>query len=248
MVMSLLRSFLLFYFSFNELTTAAEAILWVNTGEKFTMKCSTTLKDQEGMYLYVGLDRDREVLYYYQRDSKLTPRKRYWDRVKTEGPVDQLTITISNLTIEDTGVYWCVYTKFNEATYENDINQGRGSTLVVVNGRYDALQLPCSTATAVTLTPFHPVNEKPCPSGVESIIIIIIITSILTTLICAIIFLVWVAPLVKRCCNQGGYTAQVFPDSVYEDMARNRIYPPGTQQVESYPYSVSTKGGSRTTV
>ena len=56
-----------------------EAILWVNTGEKFTMKCSTTLKDQEGMYLYVGLDRDREVLYYYQRDSKLTPRKRYWD-------------------------------------------------------------------------------------------------------------------------------------------------------------------------
>ncbi|XP_029537797.1 uncharacterized protein LOC115142455 isoform X2 [Oncorhynchus nerka] len=226
-MMSLLRSLLLFYFSFNELTTAAEAILWVKTGEKFTMKCSTTLKDQEGMYLYVGLDRDREVLYYYQRDSKLSPRKRYWDRVKTEGPVDQLTITVSNLTIEDTGVYWCVYTKFNETTYENDINQGRGSTLVVVNAK-----------------------KKPCPSGVEShqIIIIVIITSILTTVICAFIFLVWFAPPVKRCCNQGGYTPQVFPDSVYEDMARNHIYPPGTQQVESYPYSVSTKGGSRTTV
>ncbi|XP_020341708.1 uncharacterized protein LOC116374879 isoform X2 [Oncorhynchus kisutch] len=245
MVMSLLRSLLLFYFSFNELTTAAD-ILWVKTGEKVTMMCSTTLKDQDGMYLYVGLDRDREVLYYYQRDSKLTPRKRYWDRVKTEGPMDQLTITISNLTTEDTGVYWCVYTKFNEATYENYINQGRGSTLVVVNGRYDALQLPCPTATAVTLTTFHPANEKPCPSGVESIIIII--TIILTTLICAFIFLVWVAPLVKRCCNRRGYTPQVFPDSVYEDMARNHIYPPGTQQVESYPYSVSTKGGSRTTV
>jgi hypothetical protein len=52
------------------------------------MKCSTTLNYQEGMYLYVGLDRDREVLYYYQRDSKLSPRKRYWDRVKTEGPTD----------------------------------------------------------------------------------------------------------------------------------------------------------------
>ncbi|XP_042159278.1 uncharacterized protein LOC112264167 isoform X3 [Oncorhynchus tshawytscha] len=245
-MMSLLRSLLLIYFSFNELTTAAEDILWVKTGEKFTMKCSTTLKDQEGMYLYVGLDRDREVLYYYQHDSKLTPRKRYWDRVKTEGPVDQLTITVSNLTIEDTGVYWCVYTKFNKATYENDINQGRGSTLVVVND--DALQLPCPTATAVTLTPFHSANKKPCPSGVESIIIIIIITSILTTLICAVIFLVWFAPLVKRCCNQGGYTPQVFPDSVYEDMARNHIYPSGTQQVESYLYSVSTKGGSRTTV
>ncbi|XP_020341788.1 uncharacterized protein LOC116374879 isoform X3 [Oncorhynchus kisutch] len=244
MVMSLLRSLLLFYFSFNELTTAAEDILWVKTGEKVTMMCSTTLKDQDGMYLYVGLDRDREVLYYYQRDSKLTPRKRYWDRVKTEGPMDQLTITISNLTTEDTGVYWCVYTKFNEATYENYINQGRGSTLVVVND--DALQLPCPTATAVTLTTFHPANEKPCPSGVESIIIII--TIILTTLICAFIFLVWVAPLVKRCCNRRGYTPQVFPDSVYEDMARNHIYPPGTQQVESYPYSVSTKGGSRTTV
>ncbi|XP_071245225.1 uncharacterized protein [Salvelinus alpinus] len=219
MVMSLLRSLLLFYFSFNELTTAAEAILWVKTEEKFTMKCSTTLKDQEGMYLYVGLDRDMEVLYYHQNSSKLTPRKRYWDRVKTEGPVDQLTITISNLTIEDTGVYWCVYTKFNEAMYENDINQGRGSTLVVVND-----------------------NEKPCPSGVVNIIII----SILTILLC-VIFLIWVVSRVKRCFNQGGYTPQVFPDSVYEDMAKNQMYPPDTQQVESYPYSVSTKGGSRTT-
>ncbi|XP_029545125.1 uncharacterized protein LOC115147187 [Salmo trutta] len=243
MVMSLLRSFLLFYFSFNKLTTAAEAILWVKTGEKFTMKCSTTLKDQDGMYLYVGLDRDREVLYYYQRDSKLTPRRPYWDRVKTEGPVDQLTITVSNLTIEDTGVYWCVYTKFNGTTYENYINQGRGSNLVVVKD--DALQLPCPTAIAVTLTPFHPANEKSCPSGAENIIII---TSILTTLMCAVILFAWVAPWVKRCCNQGGYTPQAFPDSVYEDMARNPIYPPDTQQVESYSYSVSTKGGSRATV
>ncbi|XP_052346341.1 uncharacterized protein LOC118364832 isoform X4 [Oncorhynchus keta] len=92
-------------FSLSTSTTETEAILWVKTGEKFTMKCSTTLKDQDGMYLYVGLDRDREVLYYHQHDSKLTTRIGYWNRVKTEGPVDQLTITVSNLTIEDTGVY-----------------------------------------------------------------------------------------------------------------------------------------------
>lgn len=67
---------------------------------------------------------------------------------------------------------------------------------LVMSSIDDALQLPCSTATAVTLTPFHPANEKPCPSGVESIIIIII-TSILTILMCAVIFLVWVAPLVS---------------------------------------------------
>nr|XP_029480232.1 uncharacterized protein LOC115103539 isoform X2 [Oncorhynchus nerka] len=230
MVMSLLKCFL-FFFSFNELTTAAKAIVWVKTGEKFTMKCSTTLKDQDGMYLYVGLDRDREVLYYHQRDSKLTPRKGYWNRVKTEGPVDQLTITISNLTIEDTGVYCCVYTTFNEATYENDINQGNVSTLVVVN------------ATAVTLTPFHPANEKPCPSGVVNIITI---TSLLTILMCAVIFLIWLPPQVKRCRKQGGSTPQVIPESVYEAMARNHTCPPDTQ-VESYLYAVSSKGGSRTT-
>ncbi|XP_029480231.2 uncharacterized protein LOC115103539 isoform X1 [Oncorhynchus nerka] len=240
MVMSLLKCFL-FFFSFNELTTAAEAIVWVKTGEKFTMKCSTTLKDQDGMYLYVGLDRDREVLYYHQRDSKLTPRKGYWNRVKTEGPVDQLTITISNLTIEDTGVYCCVYTTFNEATYENDINQGNVSTLVVVND--DVLQLPCPTATAVTLTPFHPANEKPCPSGVVNIITI---TSLLTILMCAVIFLIWLPPQVKRCRKQGGSTPQVIPESVYEAMARNHTCPPDTQ-VESYLYAVSSKGGSRTT-
>ncbi|XP_029480230.2 uncharacterized protein LOC115103538 isoform X2 [Oncorhynchus nerka] len=216
-------------FSLSTSTTATEAILWVKTGEKFTMKCSTTLKDQDGMYLYVGLDRDREVLFYHQRDSKLTLRKGYWDRVKTEGPVDQLTITVSNLTIEDTGVYWCVYTNVNKSTFNNFIIQGKGSTLVVVN------------ATAVTLTPFHPANEKPCPSGVVNIIII----SILTILLC-VIFLIWVAPLVKRCRNQGGSTPQVIPDSVYEDMTRNHTSLPDTQ-VESYPYSVSSKGGSRTT-
>nr|XP_029480230.1 uncharacterized protein LOC115103538 isoform X2 [Oncorhynchus nerka] len=216
-------------FSLSTSTTATEAILWVKTGEKFTMKCSTTLKDQDGMYLYVGLDRDREVLFYHRRDSKLTLRKGYWDRVKTEGPVDQLTITVSNLTIEDTGVYWCVYTNVNKSTFNNFIIQGKGSTLVVVN------------ATAVTLTPFHPANEKPCPSGVVNIIII----SILTILLC-VIFLIWVAPLVKRCRNQGGSTPQVIPDSVYEDMTRNHTSLPDTQ-VESYPYSVSSKGGSRTT-
>ncbi|CAB1344675.1 unnamed protein product, partial [Coregonus sp. 'balchen'] len=108
--------------------TITETILRVNTGAQFTMNCSTTLKDQDGMYLYVGLDKDIEELYYHQHDSKM---KGYWDRVKTEGPVDQLTITVNNLTIEDTGVYWCVYTKLNKATFENDIKQGRGSTLVV---------------------------------------------------------------------------------------------------------------------
>eukprot|EP00063_Salmo_salar_P055864 XP_014030699.1 PREDICTED: V-set and immunoglobulin domain-containing protein 1-like isoform X1 [Salmo salar] len=221
---------LLIGFSLSTSTTAAEAILWVKTGEKFTMKCSTTLKDQDGMYLYVGLDRDREVLYYYQHDSKLTSRKGYWDRVTTEGPVDQLTITVSNLTIEDTGVYWCVYTKVNKSTFNNFSTQGKGSTLVVVND--DAPQLPCPTATAVTLTPFHLANEKLCPSGVVNIIIIIIITSLLTILLCAVIFLIWVAPRVKRCCNQGGSTPQVFPESVYEDMARKHTYPPDTQ-VES---------------
>ncbi|CAB1344671.1 unnamed protein product [Coregonus sp. 'balchen'] len=200
-------------------TKGGQTILWVNTGAQFTMNCSTTLKDQDGMYLYVGLDRDREVLYYHQRDSKMTARKGYWDRVKTEGPMDQLTITIINLTIEDTGVYWCVYKKVNKSTFEN---------------------LPCPTATAVTLTPFHPADEKPCLSGWVNIIII---TSILTILLCAVIFLIWVAPQVKRCCNQGGYTPQVFPDSIYVDMRKNRFPPPATQQVESDPYSVSTKGG-----
>ncbi|KAK6300477.1 hypothetical protein J4Q44_G00285750 [Coregonus suidteri] len=192
------------------------------------MNCSTTLKDQDGMYLYVGLDRDREVLYYHQRDSKMTTRKGYWDRVKTEGPMDQLTITIINLTIEDTGVY-CILIRFPH---------------LVLSSIDIALQLPCPTATAVTLTPFHPADEKPCLSGWVNIIII---TSILTILLCAVIFLIWVAPQVKRCCNQGGYTPQVFPDSIYVDMRKNRFPPPATQQVESDPYSVSTKGGRRTT-
>ncbi|XP_052346340.1 uncharacterized protein LOC118364832 isoform X2 [Oncorhynchus keta] len=228
-------------FSLSTSTTETEAILWVKTGEKFTMKCSTTLKDQDGMYLYVGLDRDREVLYYHQHDSKLTTRIGYWNRVKTEGPVDQLTITVSNLTIEDTGVYWCVYTNVNKSTFNNCIIQGKGSTLVVVND--DVLQLPCPTATAVTLAPFHPANEKPCPSGVVNIITI---TCLLTILMCAVIFLIWLPPQVKRCRNQGGSTPQVIPVSVYEDMARNHTCPPDTQ-VESNLYSVSSKGGSRTT-
>ncbi|CAB1344678.1 unnamed protein product, partial [Coregonus sp. 'balchen'] len=127
----------------------------------------------------------------------------------------------------------------NKSTFENVINQARGSTLVVVND--NALQLPCPTATAVTLTPFHSADEKPCLSGWVNIIIII--TSILTILLCAVIFVIWVSPQVKR----GGYTPQVFPDSVYVDMGKNRFPPPATQQVESDPYSVSTKGGRRTT-
>lgn len=65
------------------------------------------------MYLYHDFSKKAEVLYYHliNADEKITPRQRYKNRIEKKGSLKNHTITISNLTLKDSGLYSCVYKK-----------------------------------------------------------------------------------------------------------------------------------------
>lgn len=89
-------------------------------GESVTLECSSagcprSIEKHSGMTLYWEYEERGEVLYYHTSPGsadKVTPRKGYENRVQTNGSLKNLTVTISSLTVNDTGFYRCVYTKF----------------------------------------------------------------------------------------------------------------------------------------
>lgn len=108
--------FLVFFFFFALGNTAR-----VKAGGSVTIECSTAgcctcASDFTGMFLYKDLERRDEVLYYHRPSnksgSKLSPRKRFQNRVQTQGSFMKHNIIISNLSENDSGVYTCVYHKF----------------------------------------------------------------------------------------------------------------------------------------
>ncbi|XP_053274918.1 V-set and immunoglobulin domain-containing protein 1 isoform X2 [Pleuronectes platessa] len=95
-----------------------DVLLLRKPGENVTLQCSfaecvSSIDGCVGMYLYHGLNPEKEVLYYHYSE-KVTPRKRYSQRVEKNGSLGNHTLTISNLVAEDSGLYRCDYKRTTE--------------------------------------------------------------------------------------------------------------------------------------
>lgn len=87
-------------------------------GENVALECSSagcpsSIDGYVGMYLYYDFREQEAVLYYHLKDGyeKISPRPRYKNRIQKNGSLKNHTITISNLTLNDSGLYSCVYKK-----------------------------------------------------------------------------------------------------------------------------------------
>lgn len=84
-------------------------------GESVILKCSSDIcaKSNDGhvgMYLYHNFTKKKEVYYYYNHDgSKISARRGYAGRISISGTVMSHNITITNLTVDDSGIYTCAY-------------------------------------------------------------------------------------------------------------------------------------------
>ncbi|XP_073325131.1 uncharacterized protein [Pagrus major] len=109
-----------------------DTAVYRRVGESVTLKCSSEgcpscVEESISMYLYQqeykGVE---EVLYYDGRNDNISPRHRFISRIETTGSLMNHTITISSLTMEDTGFYRCVYMNKND-----DRVKCKGYTLIV---------------------------------------------------------------------------------------------------------------------
>ncbi|XP_036794861.1 uncharacterized protein LOC110486896 isoform X1 [Oncorhynchus mykiss] len=100
-------------------------------GDTMTIHCSTSLPDQENLGVYMRLTKEIPVLYFHQETKKLILHERFKLRLTTNGRLNKMDITITNLTIEDSGAFWCVYSVYKKNKIEK--TEGEGAVLLVVN-------------------------------------------------------------------------------------------------------------------
>ncbi|XP_044201779.1 uncharacterized protein LOC122978821 isoform X6 [Thunnus albacares] len=187
------------------LSTNAENIAMCReSSESITLKCSSAgclnnIKEFVGMYLYRNVENRENVIYYHPNPNsvdKITPGRRYKDRIQTKGSLESHTITISNLTTSDSGVYSCVYIKFPTV-----------HTVAEVAPRH----------TPDKVADMHHENPE-CP------LLVPIVTSCAISILVTMIFNLLIVLKVKRwICNR---SAQQAPsDYVHEIMTKNEVGP-----------------------
>ncbi|XP_074486587.1 uncharacterized protein LOC141764844 [Sebastes fasciatus] len=168
------------------LSASAESkAVWRVSGESVTLKCSfagcsNITKGYDGMYLYQDAEERAEVFYYHPNPGstdKITPGTRYTDRIQTNGSLKYHTITISNLTVDDSGFYKCVFIKFPGVEDECSVYT------LFIRG-----EAPCSESAVVALAL---TNEKSPP------LVLILIAACTITLLVTMIFILLIVPMVS---------------------------------------------------
>lgn len=105
--------------------------MWRDLGGFVTIKCRASVRDQDFLNIKIGLLHMDDVFSIGKNKTPIIS-KEFRDRLQFDnGGFPDMDIKISNLTIEDTGPYWCIYTKAAKKLVQGN---GNGSVLLVVKG------------------------------------------------------------------------------------------------------------------
>ncbi|XP_047434889.1 uncharacterized protein LOC125004372 [Mugil cephalus] len=92
-------------------TNSDNTMMFIQSGEDITVKCSCgTSENIVGMYLLhkTGNNvKEKEVVFL--RTNSVSIRSKYQNRTRINGSLTDSTITITNLTVDDSGVFRCNY-------------------------------------------------------------------------------------------------------------------------------------------
>ncbi|XP_017336661.1 tyrosine-protein phosphatase non-receptor type substrate 1 [Ictalurus punctatus] len=166
--------------------------LFVQVGENATINCSIPDPDQDGVYFYRQRE-NTESLFYYFKDGTLTPVESVKGRVETNKNLRDFSVSISNVSENDSGVYWC---KFNKL---DSYNNSPRTCLIIQSGNNIFNKKICRT-------------ESECNCFMNWIVIAVL----------SLIVVVLAGLLVKLCCDRGQYTPKQHPSNgVYEVMRGN---------------------------
>ncbi|CAI5675236.1 unnamed protein product [Oreochromis niloticus] len=128
--MSAVCLFILILCLYGTARTAADGygVIRINVGKQVTIQCKSA-SNQDMLYLKKGLNEEEDI--YFTDSNKSTINQKFTDRLQFHGKLPNVDILIKNLTLDDTGPYWCVY-KMTDQKYELKTTRGNGSVLLVV--------------------------------------------------------------------------------------------------------------------
>lgn len=96
-----------------------------------TIQCRQLTMDQELLTLERGIKKS-DVMSMNPNDEVI--KNELKDRIQINGVFPNPDILIQNLTSDDTGPYWCFYSKTDKKLNEIKQEEGKGSVLLVVSG------------------------------------------------------------------------------------------------------------------
>uniref|UniRef100_A0A3P9C573 Immunoglobulin V-set domain-containing protein n=1 Tax=Maylandia zebra TaxID=106582 RepID=A0A3P9C573_9CICH len=140
------------YFHCHSLLPLRHVLLSRSVSGAVVKTCTHFLaSNQEMLYLKRGLNEEEDIFYLTDL-KKSTINQKFTDRLQFHGQVPNVDILLKNLTLDDTGPYWCVYKM--TSNYELKASRGNGSVLLVVTGEAESfpldiyvIQKPCKSST-----------------------------------------------------------------------------------------------------
>ncbi|XP_017161707.1 uncharacterized protein LOC103469282 [Poecilia reticulata] len=120
-------------FTFLCLCCAAEmkGEVWKKVGQSITIQCRTE-SDQDFLNLKKkSVNEETDIVGVDKATERRVVLQGMTERVQTYGAFPNVDIVIKNLNENDTGSYWCVYSKTSE-TFNQQIAKGDGSVLLYV--------------------------------------------------------------------------------------------------------------------
>lgn len=149
----------------------------------------------------MGLSEDSDVFFTEKDLVKTTVADRYKHRLQSNGDFPNVNILIKNLTLNDTGPYWCVYKIFDTKTNKQKSIKGDGSVLLVVTDDKRGATDPM----------------KACNGSHQDLVLVSVVISAAVLLCILMAFLIMI--ILKTRSLRASVTPRRLPtNDVYEDM------------------------------
>uniref|UniRef100_A0A8C1NAW0 Si:rp71-81e14.2 n=1 Tax=Cyprinus carpio TaxID=7962 RepID=A0A8C1NAW0_CYPCA len=201
-------------------------------GNEIIIQCATDKTPQDGVYMYKleGANKNKQELFYYYKDNTFTTKStEYKAKVRVDGKIPNLNVTISNVNTTDIGLYWC------EFNLEEKITVSRLTWLWIEKSegkKEDNTEEKKKDTNEIE-------DDKKCPEDPH--VKIVLIVCAVMSLLCITGF-VFVVLKVQGCWGHKKYRPSNQPsDSVYEEMKRSNVDCPSSVRTFINPDYQSTK-------
>lgn len=109
-------------------------MLWKAPGKDMTIQCRADTDGIESLAVKMGISESDVFFANKLNPGSPTIRSTFQGRLEHTTNFPDMDILIKDLSLNDTGPYWCLYKKHNPIKRQTETLKGKGSVLLVVLG------------------------------------------------------------------------------------------------------------------